>query len=397
MESLDKTLHPEKKKELEKIISSLIDKTSIGPFVMDGLKFKEDITYPSEFEKILNLLNQGKCFISSDDFREVVMIAVKKVLGEIPLYRELTPLGKAANSKQRAEIKKVLYEISDSIKIFYMTEERRKKEYPAIEGYEKYDDEWHGVHVSIKTYGYEIVDEKSAALYNATKDLKKLIAALLVCNVFNSTPPFGLTGSRYKYGSYCYAYPRFEGKAPAAIRMDYQQSYVLASMGLNHNALRPNELQEKNIKNGKVNKLAVMIENLRKQLKPIQKLFATSRENQEDAERIQAALLWFFDGFANRNKTFSFIQYSIAVEALIGEPGKHNNIVERLADRCAYIIGKNSVERKEINKIFTEAYDVRSRIVHRRKTELETADITQYDKIREILVELLEIEINKLL
>lgn len=440
MESLEKTLHPEKKKELEKIISSLINKTSIGSFVMDGLKFKEDITYPFEFEKILNLLNQDKRIISSDDFREVVMIAVKKVLSETPLYRELTPLGKAANSKQRAEIKKVLYdycltlpfehevifplmsfplihtmegedgempsvydasdqifEISDSIKIFYMTEERRKGEYPAIERYKKYDDVWHGAHVSIKTYGYEIVDEKSVALYNATKDLKILIAALLVCNVFNSTPPFGLTGSRYKYGSHCYAYPRFEGKAPAAIQMDYQQSYVLASMGLKHNTLQSDELEEKRIKKEKVNKLALMISRLKKQLEPIQKLFAASIENQEDAERIQAALLWFFDGLANRNKSFSFIQYSTAVEALIGEPEKHNNIVERLADRCAYIIGRNSEERTKINKEFTEAYGVRSQIVHSRKTELEEKDIVQYNKMKERLVELLRIEINNLL
>ncbi len=440
MESLEKTLHPEKKKELEKIISSLINKTSIGSFVMDGLKFKEDITYPFEFEKILNLLNQDKCVISSDDFREVVMIAVKKVLGEIPLYRELTPLGKAANSKQRAEIKKVLYdycltlpfehevifplmsfplihtmegedgetpsvydasdqifEISDSIKIFYMTEERRKREYPPIEGYEKYDDAWHGVHVSIKTYGYEIVDEKSAALYNATKDLKILIAALLVCNVFNSTSPFGLTGSQYKYGSHCYAYPRFEGKAPAAIQMDYQQSYVLASMNLKHNTLQSDDLVEKRIKKKKVNKLALMISGLKKKLEPIQKLFTASIENQEDAERIQAALLWFFDGLANRNKSFSFIQYSTAVEALIGEPAKHNNIVERLADRCAYIIGRNSEERTKINKEFTEAYGVRSQIVHSRKTELEEKDIGQYNKMKEKLVELLRIEINNLL
>ena len=439
MESL-KTLRPEKKEKLQKDISNLVDHMSIGSLTSGGFYVKNPVVFTFEFKNISNLF-KGKCPINTEDFSDIVQRAVDKVLGEIPFCATLTPLGKVTNSKQRAEIKKVLYdyclelpfehevifplvsfplihtmegedgetpsvydasdqvfEISDNIKIFYMTEERRKKEYPAIEGYEKYDDEWHGVHVSIKTYGYEIVDEKSAALYNATKDLKILIAALLVCNVFSSTPPFGLYGSLYKYGVHCYAYPRFEGKAPAAIRMDYQQSYVLASMGLNHNALQPDELEEQKIKKGEVeNKLAVMIDRLRKQLKPIQKLFAPSTDNQEDAERIQAALLWFFDGLANRNKTFSFIQYSTAVEALIGEPGKHNNIRERLADRCAYIIGRTSEERTRINEEFTKAYTVRSQIVHRRKTELKAADIAQYDKIREILVELLEIEINNLL
>jgi hypothetical protein len=70
-----------------------------------------------------------------------------------------------------------------------------------------------------------------------------------------------------------------------------------------------------------------------------------SREVLSEIERVRTGLEWFFNGLSNDNQTFSYVQLAIAFEALLGEGG--NNIVDRLSDRCAYLVATGLSPKKD--------------------------------------------------
>lgn len=98
----------------------------------------------------------------------------------------------------------------------------------------------------------------------------------------------------------------------------------------------------------------------------------SSNSNNELAS-FKNALEWGFDSQANSNDiTLSFIQLSIALEAVLGEDtDPEQSLTKQLADRCAYLTGKGSTNRQQIRKDFIEFYKVRSKLVHGRTSKLE--------------------------
>mgnify|MGYP001073157612 CR=1 FL=1 len=93
------------------------------------------------------------------------------------------------------------------------------------------------------------------------------------------------------------------------------------------------------------------------------------------AERIKAASLWYLEGNCAESDTFKFIDYTIAVESLLGGKDKINiPLAERLSDRCGFSLGKNLKGKEKIKKDFKEIYDIRSRIVHIGKVILNKND-----------------------
>lgn len=78
--------------------------------------------------------------------------------------------------------------------------------------------------------------------------------------------------------------------------------------------------------------------------------------------RIATAAEWLFDAEGERTPT-SLVQTAIAYEALYGG-SKQDPVVETLANRVAYALGKTPQEREELIRGFMMFYDTRSRVVH---------------------------------
>lgn len=92
--------------------------------------------------------------------------------------------------------------------------------------------------------------------------------------------------------------------------------------------------------------------------------------NEKYAETILAASEWALNSELNENKTFSFIQVCIGLEAMLGI-GLGENLTKMLSDRCSYLLGRNFREREKIRKKFEELYKIRSNLVHGRKSQLD--------------------------
>ncbi|MBI0276284.1 hypothetical protein I6H07_10785 [Hafnia alvei] len=59
----------------------------------------------------------------------------------------------------------------------------------------------------------------------------------------------------------------------------------------------------------------------------------------------------------------SFIQVCIGLESIF-DYDYEGGLTNILSDRCAYLIGKNINDRKNIKKAFKEIYQIRSKIIH---------------------------------
>lgn len=89
---------------------------------------------------------------------------------------------------------------------------------------------------------------------------------------------------------------------------------------------------------------------------------------------LKAALEWAFDSGMAVNETISFLQVCIALECVLGRGAPHDNLTATLADRCAYLLGRNLSERNKIRKNFKKLYDIRSSLVHGRARKLTGID-----------------------
>ncbi|MBC8427172.1 MAG: hypothetical protein ISR63_05115 [Desulfobacterales bacterium] len=106
---------------------------------------------------------------------------------------------------------------------------------------------------------------------------------------------------------------------------------------------------------------------------------------EDSAEKIKFASLWYLEGYCSESDTFKFINYTIALESLLGVKGDEGKpLTESLSNRCGYWIGKNLKEKEKIRKSFKRIYDVRSRIIHSGKTILSTEESESLDELKRI-------------
>lgn len=94
-------------------------------------------------------------------------------------------------------------------------------------------------------------------------------------------------------------------------------------------------------------------------------------DDTSDAIRIKTALEWEFESNRSENQTVSFVQACIGLEALLGDNDQDEPLVTRLADRCAYLLGKGGAARADLRKKFRSMYDIRSKLIHGRKARLD--------------------------
>lgn len=84
----------------------------------------------------------------------------------------------------------------------------------------------------------------------------------------------------------------------------------------------------------------------------------------KEALRIRAAIDWLIQSDIVDDETISFIQICMGLESIFGDDDNEGSLTTILADRCAYLIGRNIKERGEIRSLFRDIYRIRSKIVH---------------------------------
>lgn len=97
-------------------------------------------------------------------------------------------------------------------------------------------------------------------------------------------------------------------------------------------------------------------------------------DSTDEAQNIVSAIDWCIQSEINTDKTMSFLQTCMGLEALLGDNNNDAGLTLTLTDRCAYLIGRGMVERAEIKKEFKAIYQLRSKLVHGRMNKISTQD-----------------------
>lgn len=106
--------------------------------------------------------------------------------------------------------------------------------------------------------------------------------------------------------------------------------------------------------------------------------------SREEAEKLRLAGKWLFDSYCGNNELLSFIQTTVSLEILLGDKSVSDlmGLGELLRNRCAYLIGNTHSQREEILDDFKKIYDIRSKIVHRGKSQLSRYERGLFHKLQ---------------
>lgn len=106
------------------------------------------------------------------------------------------------------------------------------------------------------------------------------------------------------------------------------------------------------------------------------KRIGTIFNNDLDCRRLFAACIWYYRARVNRRPLDALLQATIAIEVMLGDRKAAEGIglTNLLASRCAYLLGKSSAHRSEIEERFRKVYELRSQIVHEGRHVLKSTD-----------------------
>ena len=137
-------------------------------------------------------------------------------------------------------------------------------------------------------------------------------------------------------------------------------------------------------------------EALREVLLPFGSLFDMANVEPESALRVFAGLEWLFDSEATEDQTLAFLQACIGLEAMLGDDDKDEPLMQRLADRCAFLLGSGWKERGLLRDKFKAIYKLRSKLVHGRRRRLEPDEGKTLKAVNELLTRVIVKEIEHL-
>jgi hypothetical protein len=85
-----------------------------------------------------------------------------------------------------------------------------------------------------------------------------------------------------------------------------------------------------------------------------------------DEKKVLTAGRWLLSSYTGSDQLLQFIQATIAIESLLGDEqiSREVGIQKLLANRVAYLIGRNTSDRVSLINEFGEIYKVRSKLVH---------------------------------
>lgn len=114
------------------------------------------------------------------------------------------------------------------------------------------------------------------------------------------------------------------------------------------------------------------------------------------SDKILLAARWLFDSLIGDNQLLSFVQATICIEILLGDQKQSDylSISAMLSNRCAYMLGRNDVEREKILDDFRKIYVVRSDIVHKGKSRLSEEDLSKLNLVSSYAARVIEKEID---
>jgi hypothetical protein len=117
----------------------------------------------------------------------------------------------------------------------------------------------------------------------------------------------------------------------------------------------------------------------------------------ENVQSLRRAFEWAFDASTDEEESMRFIKTCIGLEAAISEQSEEVGITEQLADRCAYLLNKTSVQRKETRDLMKKIYRLRSKIVHGVILNLSPQDRLLAENAEKMLSTVLRIELDAVL
>lgn len=99
-------------------------------------------------------------------------------------------------------------------------------------------------------------------------------------------------------------------------------------------------------------------------------------ENKNEVEnRLISSMRWAGKASTELKKEVAFLLYAISLESLILLDNEKDELIDRLSNRVALLIGNNLSNRKEIRSAMKELYDIRSKIVHSGSYQVTDIDL----------------------
>lgn len=112
---------------------------------------------------------------------------------------------------------------------------------------------------------------------------------------------------------------------------------------------------------------------------------------------LYSAIIWALRAKFTNDLSMSFVQGCIALEALLGDDVDRQKLSVILADRFAYVIGRNNESRRKFRKDFRSIYELRSRIVHGSVLIFHNKDKDNYYNLMHYLCIVIKREMDNLI
>ncbi|ALL66806.1 hypothetical protein K788_0003050 [Paraburkholderia caribensis MBA4] len=102
------------------------------------------------------------------------------------------------------------------------------------------------------------------------------------------------------------------------------------------------------------------------------------------------------DSYCGTDELLQYVQAAVVVEILLGDKAvsDQTGLGELLANRCAYLIANSHSMRNEILEVFRKINDVRSKIVHRGKSQLTKSERYLFFRLRWICSRIIQEEVR---
>lgn len=107
----------------------------------------------------------------------------------------------------------------------------------------------------------------------------------------------------------------------------------------------------------------------------------------KEGKNIKLSARWLFDSYCGRDKLLSYVQATVALEILLGDEDADANVSlgTLIANRCAYLIANSPEGRSNIVSAFRDIYRIRSKIVHRGKSRLNSDESGLFHYLQELV------------
>jgi hypothetical protein len=130
-------------------------------------------------------------------------------------------------------------------------------------------------------------------------------------------------------------------------------------------------------------------------LKPVRQFFKAA--NHPDFASVCAAIEWHQDSLCAENQTFAYLAACIGLEAILGSDETMTGMSKRLADRYAFLLGKNRADREQMSRDYSEVLNLRGQLVHAKTARLKGDALELLNKARAMLAQVIRHEIATML